>query len=110
MPSEAQQASIPRAAIYFPHTGVRTVEMLKAGLLLWDEVEYIAPDEWLIPDAPCDGGREDQAVVNQAMDLLLRRHVPSDQEKNRAHETIEVMVKSDLHKRLANEQGVPYLI
>ncbi len=48
----ADNAPALRSAICYPHTGVRTLRMLKTGLLLWDKVEYIAPDDAFVPHAP----------------------------------------------------------
>lgn len=85
-----------RAALYYPHTGVRTLELLKAGLLLWDTVEYIAPHSRLQPDPPGDAPVTDAHLVHEAMELLLVRHVPTHEERDRAHETVKLIVHSDL--------------
>ena len=100
-----------RSAIFYPHSGVRTLDMLKTGLLLWDEIQFIAPDEHLQPQAPWDVWPEDPMIVGQAIELLLKRHVPTDDEKERTHETVEMLINSDLGDRLAGEGAAnAYLI
>ena len=95
-------SDITRSVIYYPHTGIRTTELLKSGLLLWDQVEYIAPDNDFEPRAPQDN-HEDERTLRDAMELLLVRHVPSEEEKLRAHETIVQFAESDLAERLRGE-------
>jgi hypothetical protein len=92
-----------RAAVYYPHTGVRTVSMLKEGLLLWDQVEYIAPYPEFQPTHPLDIAPEDVHAAQEAMELLLVRHVPSESEKTTAHETLSRFAGSDLAERLRGE-------
>jgi len=95
-------ADTTRSVIYYPHTGVRTVELLKSGLLLWDRVEYIAPFDDFEPGLPYHP-QEDEETLREAMDLLLVPHVPSEEEKLRAHETIVQFAESDLAERLRYE-------
>jgi hypothetical protein len=91
--------STPRTAIYYPHTGVKTTELLKSGLLLWDRVEYIAPYRPSEPDIPWIG-EEDDLLVREAMELLLVAHVPTDEEKASAHATIAHLANSEFADRL----------
>jgi hypothetical protein len=95
-------ADMARSAIYYPHTGIRTVELLKSGLLLWDQVEYIAPFQDFEPTPPRDQV-EDERTIREAMELLLVRHVPSEEEKQHAHKTIVRFADSDLAERLRDE-------
>ena len=32
-----------RSALYYPHTEIRSVPLLKTAMLLWDHVEFIVP-------------------------------------------------------------------
>jgi hypothetical protein len=102
-----------RTAVYYPHTGIRTLDLLKSGLLLWDQVEYIAPGEGFHPSPPRDATDSQQKLVAEAMELLLACHVPTDDEKERAHHTVELIVNSDLVDRLRSERpvtDVPYFM
>jgi hypothetical protein len=76
-----------RRALYYPHTEIRegTQEgenLLKRALLLWDKLEYIAPDENYTPYY------SDRRFA-EAIDVIGKRHVPTDEEKNIVHSHIE---------------------
>jgi hypothetical protein len=92
-----------RSAIYYPHLGISKLELLKVGLLLWDDVEYIAPGEGFLPEPPTNVPPDDERVVRDAMELLLRPHVPTEDERGRAHRTVELLVESDLAERLRGQ-------
>jgi len=100
-------ADITRSAIYYPHTGIRTIELLKSGLLFWDQVEYIAPYEGFQPQPPW-GYVEDERTIREGMELLLVPHIPSREEQLQAHKTIVRFADSDLAERLRGDDG--YLI
>ena len=88
-----------RAAVYYPHLGVGSVDLLKSGLLLWDQVEYITPFKDIPPSAPMtDVDQQDD--VRDAMGLLLVPHVPTDEEKMVAHETLAALLNSDFVDRI----------
>ena len=45
-----------RSALYYPHTKIRSEELLKSSLLLWDKVSSIVPWQHFdekYPDPPC---------------------------------------------------------
>ena len=93
-----------RGALYYPHIGVGTTELLKMGLLLWDDIEYISPSRHLVPDPPSDATRDDSMLIAEGMELLLKCHVPTDDEKDRAHQSVEIIVNSDLGARLRDRR------
>lgn len=71
-----------RAALYFPHTEIRSEQLVRTSLLLWDTVDYIAPYDGYV-------AQYTDRMVAKAMDLIGRRHCPNDDEKKEAHAVIE---------------------
>ena len=71
-----------RSALYYPHSSIGSENILKTALLLWDNIEYIAP--W-------QGFRPEYATRAQAeaAEIIARERVPSVEEKKKAHEEIE---------------------
>ena len=78
-----------RSALYYPHTTVESVELVKSALLLWDRLEFIVP--WTSFRA-----KYDDPLVERAMELIGRARYPSDAEKREAHEHIEDLVTRPL--------------
>lgn len=70
-------------ALYYPHTAIRSKNLLKTALLLWDSVECIVPRSNWRMEAPFK-----EKYYNEAIDLIVRPHVPNQQQKN--HANIEV--------------------
>jgi hypothetical protein len=71
-----------RSALYYPHTQMRNESFLKNSLLLWDEVEFIAPTKHFKFDPMLP------PHVTEALELLCRPHVPTATEKQTAHKRI----------------------
>lgn len=78
-----------RSALYYPHTQVKSEELLKTALLLWDNLYVIAP--W-----PGYSPQYDLPHANEAFSIIGRCHYPSDEEKRRAHEVVEDLVARPL--------------
>ena len=72
-----------RSAVYYPSTQVRSRQIMRNSLLLWDELHTIVPK----PEyAPTYGDRRDMA---EAWELIGRQIVPTGTQKKRAHAAIE---------------------
>jgi hypothetical protein len=100
------------SALYYPHTGIQSHELMKQALLLWDQVEYIAPDEYFRPvySAEAKLGREgysaeEAPLMQEAMEILGRRYVPKDEEKEAAHSTILKIANGGIPERIAKAEG-----
>jgi hypothetical protein len=78
-----------RSALYYPHTQVKSEELLKTALLLWDNLYVIAP--W-----PEYRPQYDLHQANEAFSIIGRCHYPSDDEKRRAHGVVEDFVARPL--------------
>lgn len=79
-----------RSALYFPHTEVRSKELIRSALLTWDHLEYIVPfvgyntnydDQdsaraMEIIGRPRVASTDDQAKVHALVDELLHKGVP----------------------------------
>ena len=70
------------SAVYYPHTTLRTPELLKTALLLWDHVDCIVP----VPGFPLTQGLAGQTA--EAADIILRPRHPTAAEKKRVHEAV----------------------
>src|SRR5688572_17530630 len=76
-------------ALYYPHTQIEDESLMKIGLLLWDRIEHIYPNRQHEPFYR-DG------IMQAAAELVTVPRIPSDEEKQQAHEEIEKLVNSDL--------------
>jgi len=76
-----------RSALYYPHTDVNDVNLVKSALLMWDKVEHIVP--W-------SGYRShyEDARLAKAMELVGAPHVPTAIEKTEAHQRVMEMIES----------------
>src|SRR5258706_8079981 len=71
-----------RSALYYPHTQIRDEGFLKNALLVWDEVHFISPTRHFEFDRHLDPGHR------EALELICRPLVPSDEEKRHVHNRI----------------------
>jgi hypothetical protein len=71
-----------RAALYFPHTEVKSEQLVRSSLLLWDTVECIVPDLGYRPEYA-------DKKIARAMELIGKKHRPDDSEKLEAHKFVE---------------------
>jgi hypothetical protein len=76
-------------ALYYPHIKMRNPELAKTALLLWDKVSYINPFSDYKPLY------EDRELA-AAAELLTLRHIPTDDEKRRAHLVIAQILQRKL--------------
>jgi len=79
-----------RSALYYPHTTVRSESLIKTSLLLWDQLEFLAPRETFRP-------QYENREHARAMELFGYAHAPTAAEKQQTHERIEDII----------ERGVP---
>ncbi|HYX23624.1 MAG TPA: hypothetical protein VFC23_05680 [Thermoanaerobaculia bacterium] len=80
-----------RSALYYPHTTIRSEQLVKTSLLLWDRVEVIVPDPGYKP-------YYSDRLLARAMEIIGERHYPTDDEKREAHAHIEDFVTRPLPK------------
>jgi hypothetical protein len=76
-------------ALYYPHSRIENEALVKTSLVLFDEVEWIAPDNQYVPEY------EDSQLA-EAMDVIGRRHIPNEQEKQIVHREVERLVSQPL--------------
>jgi hypothetical protein len=75
-------------ALYYPHTEIGSEAILKNALLLWDEIETIVPGrEW-------KSSSRMEKTVQEAVQLVVKRRVPSSDERYAAHKALATMVQS----------------
>ena len=70
------------SALYFPHTEIADVALMKTSLLLWDEVIVIAP----FPGYEPRYDRNDP--IGRAFGTIGRCHPPTEDERTKAHDLI----------------------
>jgi len=68
---------------------MKQLDLVKSSLLLWDQVEFIVPDEQYRPNY-------DDRSVAEAIELLGVMHHPNLDEKRQAHRKIEGMFVDEL--------------
>lgn len=88
------------AAVYYPHTAVRDENFLKHALLYWDEVEYISPADGfdVLPRYP-------DAII-QELAKFTKPHVPTAEEKMRAHDQIMELLADEMPSWLQVDRAV----
>jgi hypothetical protein len=77
-----------RSALYYPHTEFPeqgSEALLKRALLMWDNVEFVVPDPNYTPSY------EDK-VIAEAIEIIGRKHPPTEREKRAVHEEVEELV------------------
>ncbi|HEX7819777.1 MAG TPA: hypothetical protein VF463_04075, partial [Sphingobium sp.] len=74
-----------RTALYYPHTEVRSRNVIHTALLLWDNLEYIAPFEGY-------SAHYEDVETAEAMEIIGRKRVPSESEKGQVHALIEDLI------------------
>lgn len=78
-----------RSALYYPHIQVRSELIIKTALLLWDHLEFISPSNER-PRFPTS------KLMEEAVELIAKPHIPSAEEKQNAHEIIITLAKKQL--------------
>lgn len=76
-----------RSALYYPHTIVNNVEIVKTALLTWDHLEFIVPwDDFPLPYK----SRE----IARAMEIIGKPRLPSEEDKTETHRRIVSLLES----------------
>jgi len=92
-------------AIYYPSIGCNNKELVKEALFLWDKLEFIVPDRGM----SLTSGSDDKEL-NEAIELVGHRLVPSEEAKEIAHNEILDVVslpdKSKLKFELSDSKGM----
>jgi hypothetical protein len=78
-----------RAALYYPHTSIESVELVKTALLLWDRLEYIVPWQGFRAEY-------DDPIIARAMEIVGVAHCPTPEEQAETHGHIEELVNRPL--------------
>ena len=76
-----------RSALYFPHTEVRSPDIMRTALLTWDTLEFISPFDGYRP------AYQDRQMA-RAAELIARPRVPTGDEHTRVHELIDNLIQS----------------
>ena len=74
--------------------------ILKSGLLLWDKIEFIAPDEGML-------AWHSNPEAAEACELITTPHVPSEEDKQLANDAILELVTSELPSDFLFEETDP---
>ena len=89
------------SALYYPHTTVRDLRLLKTALLLWDHLEFITPrSNYKLTSH--DGNKE----VDEALELVGSALRPSPEQQSQAHDAIEDLATSPFPKDFLWEEAV----
>lgn len=77
-------------ALYYPHTEIQSPDLIKTALLLWDSIECIVPnnDYNFRP-------RYNEKRLNEAFELIAKKHVPNQEERIKAHQDVEILVREN---------------
>ena len=81
-----------RLAIYYPHTHLQSETLLKSSLLLWDRLEFLAPEPYFNPQY----GPE----FKEAIELFGHYRHPTEQEKREVHALVEDFATGPLPEAL----------
>jgi hypothetical protein len=72
-----------RSALYYPHTHIRSENLLKTSLLMWDQLEFIVPSVGYKPHY------HNKPLFERALEIFGVPRCPSEQDKHNAHDFIE---------------------
>jgi hypothetical protein len=78
-----------RAALYYPHTSIENVDLVKTALLLWDKLEFIVPWQEFRTSY-------DDPLIARAMEIIGKGHCPSPDEQMETHRHIEQLIDRPL--------------
>ncbi len=74
-----------RAALYYPHTEIRSEGLIRSALLTWDRLEYIVPYKGYAPNYQ---NRE----IAEAVELIGEAVIPTDQDRRAVHEQLKELI------------------
>lgn len=86
-------------AVYYPHTRIQSEGLVKTALLLWDQVECLVPRGSYIGDTGLN------RTLQEAHDLIVRDHVPSEVEKQRVHRRMSSLLRDGIPQWMHCEPG-----
>src|SRR5712671_6863127 len=78
-----------RSALYYPHTSIDNIDLMKTALLLWDQLEFIVPWKPFAPEYA-------EPLVARAMEVIGIPHCPTYDEQVETHRHIEELVNRPL--------------
>lgn len=73
------------AALYYPHTEVKSTALVKRALLTWDRLETVVPFPEYEPQY--------EGVIAKAMELVGGKRAPTDDEKGKVHDLVEDLIE-----------------
>lgn len=76
-------------ALYYPHSKLENLQHLKTALVLFDKVEWLAPDKLFKP-------YYENRICAEVMELIGDRHIPDDKEREIVHEEVLKLVSKPL--------------
>lgn len=101
-------------ALYYPHTRIHNPIIIKNALLLWDQVETIVPSrQWRHLPISNREWREQSAtskLMDEAAELVVAAHVPSQAEKQTAHNALKTLVESGVIGQLIANSPSEWLL
>lgn len=74
------------SALYFPHTTVHSERVIRTALLLWDQLDFIAPDRSYRPSYR-------NRAHEEAMEIVGRKRVPTQREKEKVHRGVQELIR-----------------
>lgn len=94
-----------RTALYYPHTEVRSENLVRNALLTWDKLEYIAPYKGYRPSY-------DNAQIAEAMEVIGDPRTVTVAEQERVHELVEDLLRDGVPEifHYSTVKGNPYEI
>lgn len=79
-------------AVHYPLKAISNPEFIRVGLLLWDQIEYLAPSSSYLPTVPrsevqwaFEQDDKTKMLVDEAKELLMIRRIPTSDEEAAAH-------------------------
>lgn len=78
-----------RTALYFPHTEVRSEQILRTALMTWDKLEFIVPYHGFRP-------HYDNCEMARAVEIVGRARVVTGEEQQQVHELVEDLLSSEI--------------
>ena len=83
------QEEILYTALYFPHTKVRSQNLVRTALLTWDKLEWIAPHQRYKADY-------DDNQMDEAIELIGKKRVATKHEKDRIHDAVKDLLDQEI--------------
>jgi hypothetical protein len=74
------------AALYYPHTEVKSEHLIKRALLTWDRLETVVPYPEYVPQY--------EGNIAKAMEIIGGKRSPTDAEKGAIHELVEDLIEA----------------